>query len=148
MSRLGNIPVRVEFEPRMEDSSTIGGGVTAILGEIAMRLECLAADGVPGAIDLRTLPMSADDRRRLSEALGEGEASILLEIDGVSSIRETGVPGVWWNEHHDRSGRVTADYIEIASVPAILPVETGEISRAAADLRMRAENATVERGAS
>ena len=140
MSRLAEIPVKVEFGAAASPTGTIGGGVVAILAEIASRLDHLAASGEPGAIDLRSLPLSADDRLRLLEALGEGEATVVLQVDGESTIRETGVPGVWWNEYRDRRGEVAAAYIEIARVPGILPVETDELTRAAADLRARAES--------
>jgi HupH hydrogenase expression protein, C-terminal conserved region len=139
MSRLATIPVKVEFDAASR-TGTIGGGVVAILAEIAAHLDRLAGGGEPGAIDLRGLPLSADDRRRLVEALGEGEARVVLQIDGESTIRETAMPGVWWNEHRDRNGVLTAAYIEIARVPGILPVETGELTSAAADLRARVES--------
>lgn len=140
MSRLADIPVKVEFADAAARTGTIGGGVVAILAEIASRLDRLVTDGEPGAIDLRSLPMSAADRRELIETLGEGEATIVLKLDGDTTIRETGVPGVWWNEHRDRRGEVSAAYIEIARVPAILPVETDELTRAAAGLRARVES--------
>jgi hydrogenase-1 operon protein HyaF len=138
MSRLIDIPIRVENGRAGADGATVGAGVSAILIEIAAQLERLADGGEPGAIDLRSLPMSPDDRQRLADALGRGEISITLQVDGESTIRETGMHGVWWTEYRDRAGECIADFLEIARVPAILPAETGELQGAARRLRVRA----------
>ncbi|MGA9334373.1 MAG: hydrogenase expression/formation C-terminal domain-containing protein [Rudaea sp.] len=141
MSRLGQIPIRVEplaapTPAAAIATGTIGAGVTAILFEIAAHLDRLADDGESNAIDLRSLPMSPSDREALVQALGSGEVAITLQADGESIIRETSVPGVWWNEHRDRGGELIAAFIEIARVPAMLPVETDELRRGACQLRL------------
>jgi hypothetical protein len=114
---------------------TIGGGVKAILTEVATLLERLASGGEPGAIDLQSLPMNPAERAQLLEALGSGEVTITLRADGESTMRETGVSGVWWSEYRDRGGELIAAFIEIARVPAIVPVETDELRRGVAQLR-------------
>jgi hypothetical protein len=133
-ARLAEIAVCVEG-PQPCEGATIGGGFAAILTEIATLLERVAATGEAAAIDLRSLPMNAADRSRLLEALGPGEVEITLRADGDSSIRETGVQGVWWTEHRDRNGALIACYIEIARVPEILPVPDEELRRGAERLR-------------
>lgn len=144
MKRPLPIPVRVEpagvsrVEGAALATGTIGGGVTAILAEIATLLERLVAGGEPAAIDLKSLPMSPADRQSLVGALGPGEVTITLEANGDSTIRETGVQGVWWTEHHDCQGELIAAFIEIARVPTILPVETPELQRGAERLRAAA----------
>lgn len=136
MSRISEIPIRVEQRPTaVADCGTIGGGVSAILVEIATLLDRLADGGEPGAIDLRSLPISPADRERLLEALGPGEVQITLQADGESTIHETGVQGVWRNEHRDRVGETIASFIEVARVPTILPVESDELRRGAQRLR-------------
>lgn len=143
MSRISEIPIRVERRPgSAADTGTIGGGVTAILIEIATLLERLAEGGEPGAIDLRSLPISAAERTRLLEALGPGEVQITLQADGESTIHETSVQGVWCNEHRDRGGELIASFIEVARVPAILPVESDELRRGAQRLRAAVAGAT------
>lgn len=132
--RLAEIAVCVEG-PQPPEGATIGGGVAAILTEVATLLERVAATGEAAAIDLRSLPLNAADRRRLLEALGPGEVEITLRADGDSSIRETGVQGVWWTEHRDRNGVLIACFIEIARVPEILPVPDEELRRGAERLR-------------
>lgn len=144
-SRLSQIPVRVETADPAAPTGTIGGGVTAILAEIATLLERLAADGRPGAVDLHSLPMSPADRRRLSEALGPGEVTITLRADGDSTIRETGVRGVWWTEHRDRDGEVIAAFIEVSRTPEILTVDVDELRRGAGRLRNSLDAVPVNR---
>lgn len=135
MSRLSGIPVRIE--PRNPEASmaTIGGGVKAIVAEIASLLERVAGGGDSSAIDLRSLPMSSADRDQLFGLLGPGEVTITLQAGGESTIRETSVHGVWWSDHRDRSGEVIASFIEVARVPAILVVDLDELKRGAQQLR-------------
>jgi hypothetical protein len=140
MSRLRDIPIRVEFAPAEECGGTIGAGILAILAEIATKLDTLFSHGESDAIDLRTLPLSAADSRQLEEALGHGETTIMLQADGESTIRETAVAGVWWHKHRDRQGTLLAEYLEIARVPDILPVESYELERAAADMQSRLQH--------
>jgi hypothetical protein len=136
MSRISEIPIRIERQlGSAADTGTIGGGVTAILIEIATLLDRLAEGGEPGAIDLRSLPINATDRERLLAALGPGEVQITLQADGESTIYETAVHGVWRNEHRDRAGEMIASFIEVARVPSILWVESDELRSGARRLR-------------
>jgi hydrogenase-1 operon protein HyaF len=132
MSRLTEIPIRVE-PPVL--AGGLGGGVTAILSELASLLERLAHGEEPAAIDLRSLPMSEQDRAALRRALGDGEVQATLNAQGPSSIRETQVPGVWWVEHRDRDGEVIAELIEVTRIPAILMSALDEIAAGARTLR-------------
>lgn len=145
MSSLAQIPIRVESADRSAATGTIGGGVSAILNEIATRLELLAEGGEPAAIDFRSLPMSPDDRDQLLAALGSGEVTVTLEADGASTIRETGIPGVWWSEYRDRDGAPIAEFIEVARVPAILPAALDDLRRGAVRLRDRVAGAHPDR---
>jgi hydrogenase-1 operon protein HyaF len=113
----------------------LGGGVAAILTELVSLLERLADGEQPAAIDLRSLPMSPHDRAELRRALGEGEVQATLNADGLSNIRETRVPGVWWLEHHDRHGELIAELIEVTRMPQILMSASDEIAAGARALR-------------
>jgi hydrogenase-1 operon protein HyaF len=136
MSRLGDIPIRIESAPAsVEVDGGLGGGVSAILHEVVRLLEQLAAADEPAAIDLRSLPMSPQDRTELQRALGEGEVQATLNAQGVSTIRETRVPGVWWVEHRDSHGELIAELIEVTRVPQILASATDEILAGARALR-------------
>jgi hydrogenase-1 operon protein HyaF len=142
MSRLAEIPIRIEPPAA---SGGLGGGVTAILNEIVRLLERLASLGEPAAIDLRSLPMSPYDRTELQRALGEGEVQATLNAEGVSRIRETRVPGVWWVEHRDRQGELIAELLEVSRVPEILASASDEIAAGARALREQIRLATAAR---
>lgn len=132
MSRLTEIPIRIEPPAVI---AGLGGGVAAILTELVSLLERLADGEQPAAIDLRSLPMSPHDRAELRRALGEGEVQATLNADGLSNIRETRVPGVWWLEHHDRHGELIAELIEVTRMPQILMSASDEIAAGARALR-------------
>lgn len=119
------------------DRGGLGPGVTALLYEIADRLDRLAEGGAAESIDLASLPLNPVDLERLRDALGDGEVEATIRADGVSLVRETGVAGVWWVEHRDAAGHVIAEMLEIARVPEILGVAADDVGRGAALLRAR-----------
>jgi len=125
VSRLSEIPIRIEPPPAV---GGVGGGVTAILSELITLLERLGDSQESAAIDLRSLPMSIDDLAGLRRELGEGEVRAILDAEGLSAIRETKVPGVWWVEHRDRHGELIAELIEVTRMPQILMTATEEIA--------------------
>jgi hydrogenase-1 operon protein HyaF len=138
MSRLGDIPIRSESSARNEPPAAVGGlggGVAAILSELVTLLERLVATESPGAIDLRSLPMSPVDRAALQRALGAGEVQATVTAQGLSRVRETRVSGVWWVEHFDQQGDMVAELIDVSRVPAILTSATDEIAASARELR-------------
>ncbi len=138
MSRLGDIPIRSESSARNEPPAAdggLGGGVAAILSELVTLLGRLVASDSPGAIDLRSLPMSPMDRAALQRALGAGEVQATVTAQGLSRVRETRVSGVWWVEHFDQQGDMVAELIDVSRVPAIFTSATDEIAASARDLR-------------
>ena len=142
MSRLTGIPIHVL--PRVTAPGAaagigggLGGGVRALLVELATLLDGLVAQNKGGAIDLRSLPMSPRDRSALRTALGKGEVHATFDADGLSELQETGVPGIWWIEHRDRTGELVAELLEVAAVPGILACTRDEITTAPAVLRAR-----------
>lgn len=149
MSRLTDIPIRIEAPARRElppEITGLGGGVGAILSELVRLLEGLANGGAPASIDLRSLPMSPEDRAQLQQVLGEGEVQASVNAQGLSRIRETQVAGVWWVEHFDRGEELLAESIEVAPVPAILACALDEIAAAASHLRARICETTAANG--
>jgi hydrogenase-1 operon protein HyaF len=134
MSRLSDIAVRVEAPAR---TGGLGGGVQAVLSELLGMLETLTSGGKSATIDLRSLPMSPQDRIELQSVLGEGELQATLSADGISTLRETGVSGVWWIAHHDREGELIAELIEVTTVPAILEASLDDVAASARTLRQR-----------
>jgi len=146
-TRLSDIAVRIEAAgPAASElpqggpaprSGGLGGGVTAILAELAARLERLATCGDTALIDLRSLPISPIDRIELREVLGQGEVTATLDAQGASTLRETAFAGIWWIEHRDRDGKITAELFDVNLVPKILAATSGDVAIAAAALRQR-----------
>jgi hydrogenase-1 operon protein HyaF len=140
LSRLAEIPIRIEAPApapaaAAAPSGGLGGGVAALLTELASLLDRLVNTQLPAAIDLLSLPMSPADRSELQCALGEGEVRATIQTQGLSIVRETGKCGVWWVEHRDAQGELKAELLEVAQVPAILASATDEIAAAARALR-------------
>jgi len=146
LSRLAEIPIRIEG-PALPGgpapsgdparSGGLGNGVSAILAELATLLEQLADGRIPAAIDLRSLPMSPQDRTELERVLGDGEVQATVKTDGLSSIRETSVSGIWWVTHCNAQGESIAEFLEVTRVPEILAGALDEIAAAARALRQR-----------
>ncbi len=134
MSRLADIPIKIE---NAAATFGLGGGVTAILAELATLLDRFAADRQPATIDLRSLPMSPQDRSALQRALGEGEVHATFEAEGVSTVRETSIAGLWWIEHRNQDGELIAELLEVARVPEILSRAHDEIAAGGHALRQR-----------
>jgi hydrogenase-1 operon protein HyaF len=139
MSRLAHIPIRIEPAQIKSTAAVggLGGGVAAILSELVTLLERLAEKDAPAMIDLRSLPMGPQDRLELQRALGDGEVQAVVNAQGLSNIRETGVSGLWWVEHRDDQGELVAEMIEVARVPLILASASDEIASGARALRER-----------
>jgi hydrogenase-1 operon protein HyaF len=146
MSRLADIPIRIEPSARHEPSAWsetppavggLGGAIAAILSELATLLDGLLDAEVPGMIDLRSLPMSPLDRAQLLRVLGQGEVQATVNAEGLSMLRETGVSGVWWVEHFDPRGELIAELLEVTRVPQLLASASDEIAAGARTLRER-----------
>jgi len=116
-----------------------GSGLTgqgeAVLREISALLETLLATGETGSIDLRSLPLSPEDRAWLRERLGKGEVSISLDAGGASCILETAVAGVWWVEHRNEVDELVGEFIEVAMVPSLVPAHPDDIQNGLQQLR-------------
>ncbi|HZP92449.1 MAG TPA: hydrogenase expression/formation C-terminal domain-containing protein [Burkholderiales bacterium] len=99
------------------------GNVLAIAHEIESLLAALVESGRSGSIDLRGLPLSRADYEALREFLGQGEIDAAIEALGPTQVRETKVPGVWWVQHCNANGEVTAELIEVTYLPEILKTD-------------------------
>jgi len=133
VSRLTDIPIRIEA-PTADGG--LGGGVTALLNELATLLDHFDEAQESAAIDLRSLPMSPQDRVALQRALGEGEVRATIDAGGQSTIRETRIGGVWWVEHRDAQGELIAELLEVTRVPAIIASAPDEIAAGGRALRL------------
>jgi hydrogenase-1 operon protein HyaF len=68
------------------------------------------------SIDLRPLPDA--DRLLVTQALGEGEVSILFATDDRLRMQETRLAGVWRVQSRDDAGEVQRDEIAVADIPS------------------------------
>ncbi len=138
LNRLSDIAIRVEpvivAAPPAIDGG-LGGGVAAILTELVTLLDRLTESQTPAAIDLRSLPMSPQDRVELKRALGEGEVRAMLDAQGLSTFCETRISGVWWVEHRDPQGELVAELLEVTPIPQILASAPDDIAAGARTLR-------------
>lgn len=123
MTGLQNIGIEVRVEP----DGGLGGGVRAILYELAGMLETLLESGRGNAIDLRSLPFAPGEYEQLRAALGTGEVSAEVLALGPTVIRETGIRGVWWVIHYNTSDQVLAEFLEVTRVPQLLKTEVDDI---------------------
>ena len=103
----------------------------AVLAEVGRLLAALADSGATGAIDLRSLPLTAADRQQLEALLGRGEVRAELDLAGRSELWETAYPGAWWIRHLGVDGRVAAEVIAVCPVPDILATHPADIQAGA-----------------
>jgi len=111
--------------------------VCAMLAEIRDAVGRLAGKGETHVIDLRSLPLSQTERRQLRAALGDGEVSAQVTALGETHVQETAVAGVWWIRHHNTTGEVMTELVEVVRVPGILEAQTGDIDEAFTRLQQR-----------
>ena len=112
---------------------------TAILHEVADLLAKLAAEGSPGAIDLRAMPLGPADRARLEEVLAAGAVKVSVDAGGPSEIFETVYPGVWWTRHRNDAGETISEFIEVTDCPQFLKSQPDDIREGASGLRRMLE---------
>jgi hydrogenase-1 operon protein HyaF len=125
MSRLQDIPVRVEFDLPEEIEPDI---VSRVLNEIQSALHDLHTNGRTNAIDLRQLPrMSPETYQALRGALAHGEVSAVVDAQLKVEVAETQYPGVWWLRYLNEREEIKTEIIEITEMPAILRPHRVEI---------------------
>jgi hydrogenase-1 operon protein HyaF len=115
MASLGEIPVRVEGEGKVEF-----GNARPILGEVRHALERLLDSGEPTQIDLGAMPFGPGDEDRLLDWLGRGEVTASIEALGPTRIHETALRGVWLVEYLNADEQRIALHLEIDEVPRLL----------------------------
>jgi hydrogenase-1 operon protein HyaF len=125
MSRLQDIPVRVEFShPKAIKPDIVG----RVLKEVQTALSDLQDHGQTHTIDVRQLPrMSPEIYQALRDALSQGEVSAVVDAQVKVEVAETQYPGVWWVRHFNEREEVATEIIEITEMPAILRSHRVEI---------------------
>ena len=112
------------------------GNMVPILNEVVHAMDRLLEVDEPTVIDLASLPFAPGELEQLEEFLGVGELTAELNALGVSRIRETMYPGVWWLEHRNTADEVVGRYIEITRTPEILKSQDADIGAGRAKLRL------------
>lgn len=101
----------------------------ALLREIGAAMARVAAgDEARHVITLTGMPMGPVDRQVLADTLGRGEVRAEIDAGGRTDIHETRFSGVWWVSDRDDGGKTSAEYIEIARVPALMLADTEDIA--------------------
>ena len=103
------------------------GNVRPILNEVLHAVDKLLETDEPTTIDLAGLPFGPGELEHLEATLGTGELSAELNALGISRIRETAFPGVWWLEHRNAHDEVVGRYLEITRTPEILSSQDADI---------------------
>jgi hydrogenase-1 operon protein HyaF len=101
--------------------------VDALIVEMGALLQRLIEHGEEGSIDLLALPLTSSCVASLDQRLGRGEVTVLLEACGLSEIRETGFPGIWWTKHLDETSNMIAMLIEVTCMPKILRADPDDM---------------------
>lgn len=135
MNHLKGIPIATDGI--LPATARSHGNAIPLLHEIEILLNDLATTGKTGSIDLRSLPMLADDYEQLREVLGQGEVNATIDAHGPSQVRETGIHGVWWVTHRNADGEVAAEIIEVTYLPEILKTHPADARAAVETLRAR-----------
>jgi hydrogenase-1 operon protein HyaF len=127
---LQDIPVSVvPAEPApVPDGPT--GMADAVMREIESHLEQLVESGTANAVDLKSLPLTAADLDILRDKLGQGEVNARVDAAGLTEIRETAYPGVWWLTYYEMDGEAILDVIEVTRCPEMLQTHPEDIRTA------------------
>lgn len=125
---------REHHAPCLTEKNT--GMAFSILAEIGQLLMTLADNGQPGAIDLRSLPMTDADREQLEELLGHGEVNVTMDLAGASETWETSYAGVWWIRHRGARDMIASDVIAVTRIPEILITHPADIKAAARRIKL------------
>jgi hydrogenase-1 operon protein HyaF len=104
-----------------------GENAYALLHEVVNLLQQLLSRDEPSHIDLRAIPFSRLDMALLAETLGEGGVYAEVADFGVTRVRQTGIPGVWWVVHLDDEEQIIGEFLEVNYCPEVLITPTEDI---------------------
>ncbi len=111
------------YEPRIPYASEQAALAAALpflarLREAARRWR----EGEPSVFALDDL--APEGKRLIDEILGEGEVSIIMAENPRIETQESVFAGIWRVRRRDGAGRVLADRLEVAAIPAIIRSRT------------------------
>jgi len=108
---------------------------SALLQEILIMLDALSQRGDTNSIDIRSLPLSPAEYEFLQVFFADGEVSANINALGLSEIRETRFPGVWWIRHLNAQDEVIAELIEVTKLPDMLKTQMPDLYQSTEALR-------------
>jgi len=108
---------------------------SALLQEILSMLEALSQRGDTNSIDIRSLPLSPAEYEFLQVFFADGEVSAKINTLGLSEIRETRFPGVWWVRHLNAQDEVIAELLEVTTLPDMLKTQMPDLYQSTEALR-------------
>ncbi len=124
-------PVPHSVDPSVDPPCSVPtGNLIPLLHEIRHALARWLDDGHTHVIDLRSIPMSPGEERRLLELLGDGEVRATLSALGSSEIAETAYPGVWVVTHYNDDEALVGRFVEICQIPEILESQAEDAAMA------------------
>jgi len=114
----------------MPTSNAAKAPVLALLAQAVQSLQAAAEGAFVDSVILPVQGLDPEAQALLAQVMGEGEVSAQISLpDGGSlQIQETVYTGVWRVLESDAAGRVRADHIEIAPVPAAVVREAARAS--------------------
>nr|WP_284284220.1 hydrogenase expression/formation protein [Mesorhizobium amorphae] len=98
-----------------------------LLPELADALSVQKADQPGRLFDITDFPDA--DRELITQTLGDGEVAGIAGLPSgvMAQIQEAVMAGVWRIRFIDADGRLLADYIEVASIPAAVRLACSEL---------------------
>jgi len=118
---------------------------SALLQEILIMLDALSQRGDTNSIDIRSLPLSPAEYEFLQVFFADGEVSANINALGLSEIRETRFPGVWWIRHLNAQDEVIAELIEVTKLPDMLKTQMPDLYQSTEALRRYIEELQTQR---
>jgi len=123
----------------------VSAQTSALLQEILNMLDALCRQGESNSIDIRSLPLSPAEYEFLEVFFGEGEVSARINALGLSEIRETRFPGIWWIRHLNAQDELIAELIEVTTLPEMLKTQMPDLYQSNDALRRYIEELQTQR---
>lgn len=112
----------------VENADMETGNVVPLLHELLHALRALLEHGTEHAVDLRSLPLTASEEKRLESLLGSGEVRADVATLGTSEVKETSISGIWLVTHYNEDSDVIGKYIEVTRCPWLLSTQEQDLA--------------------
>ncbi len=132
-----NRGIPVTSEVSFGGPSGAPGKALPVLYELLSMAEALLASGQTDSLDLGRLPLTPSEIDAVRLALGHGEVDANIQALGLTRVRETAVPGLWWITHYNQAEQVIGECIEVTFLPEILSSDQGSLPSEIEGLRAR-----------